>query len=831
MTVLPTWHDKIGDPRLHYIPAMIEIVWKAAGLFTLLSLFVVGSLSEATAQDGVDFRRDIQPLLASRCYKCHGPSTAEGGLRLDDRAAALKPAESGKHAVVPSKPQESELLKRITASDESERMPPDGKPLTAQQISLLRDWITQGAEFRNHWAFEPVTHPQPPKVKQQAWVQNPIDAFVLQGLEHAGLKPAPPADRVALIRRVTFDLTGLPPTPAEVDDFVKASATNAQSAIEQLVDRLLDSPRYGERWARHWLDLVRYADTNSFERDGVKPNAWKYRDYVIRSFNDDKPYDRFIQEQLAGDEFAEPTIDTLTATGFYRLGLWDDEPADRKLARYDELDDILSTTSQVFLGLTLGCARCHEHKIDPIPQHDYYSMLAFIHEVPSYGTRSTQGMASQSDVSPPEIVAQHIQKEERKRRIEKELRDIERAGIVKMSSEDQRKSEGGGRRKLLEEKLRDYIEPEQWEQYGKLQAELKQIEKLQLPPRETVLSVAYEAKQAPETFIWQRGNPHVPGAKVEPAFLTVLGGEKPTIAPLSSSAKTTGRRSALANWIASDKNPLTARVMVNRVWQFHFGRGLVRSSSNFGYASTPPTHPELLDWLATEFMRGGWKLKELHKQIVLSNTYRMSSQANETALAKDPTNDRLWRFDMRRLSAEEMRDAMLAVTGQLNLTMYGPGVRPEISAEVLAGQSNPGSGWAVSPKAEQTRRSIYVHVKRSLILPLLADFDFCDTDTSCAVRFSTTQPTQALGMINGKFAHDQAAALAERLRREAGPDVDKQVALALRLAVGRPTTAADIEHGRQLTATLRERHKLSPEAALKYYCLTVLNLNEFAYLD
>ncbi|MBL8830608.1 MAG: PSD1 domain-containing protein [Planctomycetaceae bacterium] len=825
---------------------MIEIVQRIVAVCGLVSLVLLSRLPVATAQDGIDFRRDIQPLLASRCYKCHGPSTAEGGLRLDDRTAALKPADSGKHAVVPSKPQESELLKRTSASDESERMPPDGKPLTAAQIALLRDWIAQGAEFRNHWAFEPVTRPTPPTVKQQTWVKNPIDAFVLHGLEHAGLQPAPPADPVTLIRRITFDLTGLPPTPAEVDEWQEKLKAESRKLGDQvsshdsaafsdqlsaLVDKLLDSPRYGERWARHWLDLVRYADTNSFERDGVKPNAWKYRDYVIRSFNDDKPYDRFIKEQLAGDEFPQPTIDALTATGYYRLGLWDDEPADRKLARYDELDDILSTTSQVFLGLTLGCARCHEHKIDPIPQRDYYSMLAFIHEVPSYGTRSTQGMASQSDVSPPEIVAQHIQKEERKRRVEKELRDIERAGIVKMSSEDQRKSEGGGRRKLLEEKLRDYLDAEQWKQYGELQAELKQIEQLQLPPRETVLAVAYEAKQAPETFIWQRGNPHVPGAKVEPAFLTVLGGETPRIAPSSAAAKTTGRRTALANWLASDKNPLTARVMVNRVWQFHFGRGLVRSSSNFGYASTPPTHPELLDWLASEFMRNGWKLKDLHKLIVLSNTYRMSSHANATALAKDPTNDRLWRFDMRRLSAEEMRDAMLAVTGQLNLAMFGPGVRPEISAEVLAGQSNPGSGWAVSPKAEQNRRSIYVHVKRSLILPLLADFDFCDTDTSCAVRFSTTQPTQALGMINGKFAHDQATAFADRLRREAGADVEKQVTLALRLALGRPTTPADIDHGKQLIAALRERHKLSADQALKYYCLTVLNLNEFAYLD
>jgi hypothetical protein len=318
---------------------------------------------------------------------------------------------------------------------------------------------------------------------------------------------------------------------------------------------------------------------------------------------------------------------------------------------------------------------------------------------------------------------------------------------------------------------------------------------------------------------------------VEPAFLSALGGGKPQIPTRVPEAKSSGRRTALADWIASPANTLTARVMVNRVWQHHFGRGIVRSTSNFGSLGDPPTHPELLDWLAAEFVERGWRLKPLHRLILTSNAYRMSSAADPDGLAKDPGNDLFWRFDMRRLGAEELRDSILAVTGQLNLKMYGPGVYPEISAEVLATQSQPGSGWGKSPPEEQNRRSVYVHVKRSLILPILSEFDFCDTDSSCAVRFATTQPTQALGMLNGEFAGAQAQALAERLRREAGGDREAQVRRALRLALGRPADAKSVERGVRLIESLVSRGGLSEEASLKLFCLTVLNLNEFAYLD
>ena len=827
---LPARMQNLADRRRARISCRHCIRRARSALRLTLLVVIAGFCQNLRAAEPIDFNRDVQPLLAQRCYRCHGPDKAEGGLKLNDRDRALAELDSGQRAIVPGKPEESELLRRVASTDEASRMPPEGKPLKAEEIELLSRWIAAGAAWKNHWAFEPVQKPQPPEVANRAWVQNPIDAFILKRLEDAQLSPAAPAEPVALVRRVYYDLTGLPPTPEEVDAF---AADPSPAAYERLVERLLDSPRYGERWARHWLDLVRYADTNSFERDGVKPNAWKYRDYVIRAFNDDKPYDRFVREQLAGDELEPVSTETLTATGYYRLGLWDDEPADPLQARYDELDDIVATTGQTFLGLTVNCARCHDHKLDPIPQSDYYSLLSFFHEVDTYGHRGQVDLPSLMDVSPPEISARHRELAERKRDVRKQMEDFERRGIVKMSAEDQRKTEGPEREQVLNEKLEANLGADEWREYVELKSKRGELDAVQLPPRELVLGVGRCLPEPPPTFVLLRGNPHVQGVQVEPAFLSAIGGGKPQLSPRASDAnqKSSGRRSALAEWIASPANPLTARVMVNRVWQHHFGRGIVRSTSNFGSLGDPPTHPELLDWLASEFVEGGWRLKSLHRLIVTSNAYRMSSAAHAEALAKDPINDLFWRFDMRRLGAEELRDSMLAVTGQLNSKMYGPGVYPEISAEVLATQSQPGSGWGNSPPEEQNRRSIYVHVKRSLILPILSEFDFCDTDGSCAVRFATTQPTQALALLNGAFAGAQAQALAERLKRESGDDREAQVRRALRLALGRPADAKSVERGLRLMESLVKEQGLSADAALKLYCLMVLNLNEFAYLD
>jgi mono/diheme cytochrome c family protein len=784
--------------------------------------------SISNRQPAIDFGRDIQPILAKRCFHCHGPDKAEAGLRLNGREGATALLDAGTRAIVPGEPDESELLLRVASDDESTRMPPEGKPLSASEIDRLRRWIAEGGEYEQHWAFRPLSHPTPPPVRDADWVTNPIDAFILARLQQNGLSPARRAGKVALLRRLSYDLTGLPPSPEAVDAFV---ADASADAYEKVVDRLLASPRYGERWARHWLDVVRFAETNSFERDGVKPNAWRYRDYVIRSLNDDKPYDQFTCEQLAGDELPEVTTDSIIATGYYRLGLWDDEPADPLQARYDELDDIVATTAQVFLGLTINCARCHDHKIDPIPQTDYYRLLAFFHDIQSYGVRSDQRSFNQTDISSPEIAAAHQKLDAEKRAVESRLTEIEQRGIVKMSAEDQRKSEGRERAKLLREKLKEYLDEADWQTYSQLQAEMGRLNATKLSPRESALSLAKCLVTPPPMHVLLRGNAHVPGAQVQPGFPTIFGQADPAIPTPLPEAKSSGRRSVLARWIASPDNLLTARVMVNRVWQHHFGRGIVRSTNNFGYLGDQPTHPELLDWLAQTFVEGGWRLKPLHKLIVMSSAYRMSSVANDEALAKDPINNLFWRFDMRRLSAEEIRDSIHAVTGQLNLKMYGPGVYPEISAEVLAGQSRPGEGWGTSSPEEQARRSVYIHVKRSLVTPLLADFDFPDTDSSCAARFATTQPAQALGMLNGDFLNRQAAAFAARLRREAGDDAPAQIKHALRLALSRPGDERNIERGLKFIESLIANHGITREKALDYYCLMVLNLNEFVYLD
>jgi hypothetical protein len=733
-----------GTYAMQRLPKPIHGRWLSLGV---TALGVLVSARSVAQQPAVDFARDVQPLLAKNCYACHGASKAEGGLRFTSRDAALAVTDSGLRAIVPGQPEHSELLRRIASSDESLRMPPEGSPLTERQVDQLRRWVVDGAQWQAHWAFQPVASQTPPAVADAAWGRNPIDAFVLQRLEQNGLRPAPPASKVALLRRAYYDLIGLPPKPEEVDAFL---ADKSPQAFEQVLDRLLQSPQYGERWARHWLDLVRFAETNSYERDSVKPHAWRYRDYVIQSLNDDKPYDQFLREQLAGDELPAPAADAVIATGFYRLGIWDDEPADRQLALFDALDDIVTATGQVFLGLTVNCSRCHDHKIDPITQQDYYSLLAFFHNI--------SPMANSGP-------------------------NVERKVTLANGQEA------------------------------------------------TVLCVSERGPKAPETFVLARGNPASRGQRVELAFPSILDPPRPLIAEAPAGAASSGRRLVLANWLAAPDNRLTARVMVNRIWQHHFGRGIVRSPNNFGLGGIPPTHPELLDWLAAEFIRNGWRLKAMHRLVMLSNTYQMSAQADEDALARDAENDWFSRFDIRRLSAEEIRDSIQAVSGRLNGKMFGPGVYPEISPEVLAGQSRPGSGWGQSPPDEQARRSIYIHVKRSLLTPLLTTFDLADPDSSCEARFVTTQPAQALAMLNGQFLNDQAAAWAERLRREAGDQPASQVRLALRLALCREPDGASVRHGLQLLSALQEKHGVSGDKALDYYCLLVFNLNEFLYVD
>ncbi|WP_182871124.1 DUF1553 domain-containing protein [Rhodopirellula sp. JC639] len=808
-----------------------ESVLKLSLMIAVALTCLSGSMVHA-ATTKIDFQKQIQPILAKKCYACHGPDEAESGLEFTSRDAALAETESGSFAIVPGDVEASLLIERITTEDEFERMPPEGDPVTEDEAALLREWIAAGAEWEKHWAFEPLTDPTPPEVASADWQSNPIDAFIYDSLSKANLTPNGPAGKRELIRRVYYDLTGLPPTKAEVDAFV---ADESPQAFHRVTEQLLDSPHYGERWGRHWLDLVRFAETNSFERDGPKDNAWKFRDYVIRSFNEDKPYDQFIREQLAGDELDQVTKETLTATGYYRLGIWDDEPADELQARFDGLDDIILTTGQVFLGLTMNCARCHDHKIDPIPQKDYYSMLSFFEDVTPYARRGDLNTFSQIDVSSDQLRARYAANDQQRRSIEQQMQEIEQIGIAKMSAPDQRATEGAkrDRNRVLKEKLQANLTDQQWDRYQELKEQLKaNAEQLKaLPQRERVMGLATYRKIDEPTYVLYRGSPHSPSDEVSPAFPTLFEDAPPALPDTESTTdRSAGRRRILADWIASEDNRLTARVIVNRIWQFHFGRGIVRSSNNFGQLGTPPTHPELLDYLANRFIQDGWSVKSMHRLILSSRAYQMSSQGNETSLAADPDNELFWRFDPRRLSAEEIRDSMLAANGSLNTAVYGPSVYPTLSPEVLAGQSKPGSGWGKSSQSEQNRRSVYIYVKRSLLTPMLSAFDFPDPDQTCEARFMTLQPAQALSLLNGDFAAQQAAKLADSVEASA-IDNRELVRRVVQAVLARDATDAEIADGDELITRLQTQHGLDAERAKTLYCLSVMNWNEFLFID
>ncbi len=771
-------------------------------------------------------------MLAARCFACHGPDQAESGLALHQQASAHQEADSSAVAIVAGQPGESELLRRIASDDPSERMPPEGEPLSPEEVEILRQWVIEGGAYEKHWAFVPPKRQEPPQVARGDWVANPIDAFVLARLEQNGLQPSPPTERRVLARRVYYDITGLPPTIEELDDFLN---DDRPDAYEQLVDKLLASPRYGEKWARHWLDVVRYAESNSFERDATKPYVWKYRDYVIRSLNDDKPYDQFVREQLAGDELDEVTTEGITATGFYRLGTWDDEPADPLQARYDDLDNILSTTGQAFLGLTVGCARCHDHKIDPMPQSDYYSLLAFFGDVTSYALPHNRDTRVHSlwDRSAPEHARTRADLEARQNELRGVARRLEKKAIIQMPAPDQRRAETDQREELLREKIDEYLTADEYQQYTGIRVQLDEaaLQLKELPPANWVLSLAVCDPRPNPTRIMTRGNPHIPGDTVEPRFPELFGSVKPTISEPAPGARSAGRRRVLADWIASSENMLTGRVVANRVWQHHFGRGIVRSSSNFGLLGTPPTHPELLDWLQFYLIDNEWRLKSLHRLMLLSNTYQMSSQAAPEALAADPANDLFWRFDMRRLTAEEVRDSVLYVSGELNEKLFGPSIYPKLSAEVLATQSQPGKNWSTSARHDASRRSIYIHIKRSLVVPELAVFDFPETDRSCEARFNTTQAAQALNLLHGDFMQKQASYFAERVKREAGNQLDRQIEHALRLAMQREPDDQTVDDALALVDQYRSEHGLSEHQALTQCSLMLLNLNEFVFLD
>jgi Protein of unknown function (DUF1549)/Protein of unknown function (DUF1553) len=611
---------------------------------------------------------------------------------------------------------------------------------------------------RDHWAYRPVTRPKVPAVKNAGWTANPIDCFILARLESEGWKPNPPAEPRQLLRRACLDVVGLPPSLAKQERFL---ADRSSDAWNRLVDRLLADPGYGERWGRHWLDLVRYAETNGYERDAAKPEVWRYRDWVIDSLNADKPYDCFVLEQIAGDELPDANSETIIATGFNRLGPWDDEPADPEQDRFDQLDDIVRTTSQTFLGLTLGCARCHNHKFDALTMHDYYRMIAVF-----------------SPLKRPQ----------------------------------------NGRSELVQPAA---CRPQQ----AKTRV-----------PRGYFL---YESSpKPPVTHLLLRGRASAPGPEVEGGVPAVLVSGQPVFE--RPDRRTTRRRISFARWLVDERNPLTARVIVNRVWQHHFGQGIVRTPSDFGVMGSPPTHPQLLDWLADWFLHDAHgSLKRLHRLILTSSTYRMSKQVRPEYAAKDPENERFSRFPYQRLEVEAIRDSMLSASGQLRRVLHGPSVHLAIPQQALAGSSDPATIWPAFHEREAGRRTVYAFVKRSLVVPMLEVLDLCDTTRSSEKRATTSVPTQALTLLNGDETNRQARHLAERLRRDVGDEPSRQIERAMQLTLGRRPTA---EESREFQAYLiHEAEAIAAEGpvsadrarseSLVRLCRALFNLNEFVYPD
>ncbi|HEY7314226.1 MAG TPA: DUF1549 and DUF1553 domain-containing protein [Gemmataceae bacterium] len=627
-----------------------------------------------------------------------------------------------------------------------------------------------------HWSFQKRGRPVVPVFRHAAWARNSVDAFILARLEREGLRPAPEADRRTLIRRLYFDLTGLPPTPEEVAAFV---ASKNPLAYEKLVDRLLASPHYGARWGRHWLDVVRFAETEGFEYDRHRPGAWRYRDYVIRSFNDDKPFDQFVREQLAGDEIAPGQADSEIAVGFYRLGPIRRNAGNAKVAfsRNEVLTEMTDSIGAVFLGLTVGCARCHDHKFDDFSQTDYYRLQAFLAQTQEHDIVLVDAKTK-------------ADWETRTGKIQEEIKHIKQA-----------------------------LETADGEERVRMRARLDQMQRRLPPPLPTMSSVHDVPAERTAIHVLKRGDADRKGKpvgmRVPSALLTKETPELPS--------QTKNPRTILADWINEPDNPLTARVFVNRVWQYHFGRGLVATPNDFGVNGSAPSHPELLDFLANQFIADGRRLKPLHRLIVLSSTYRQASRSPEAALgrSKDPDNRLLWHGPRRRLDAEEVRDAMLAMSGRLNLKACGPSVVLPVERDLVNLLYDP-KQWTVTADAgEHDRRSVYLLAKRNLRLPFMEVFDQPDAATSCPRRAASTHALQALELLNGSTSHRLADAFAQRLSEEAGNDRALQVERAYLLAAGRFPTPRE----KELALRFLEKQPL------REFALAMFNLNVFLYVD
>ena len=915
--------------------------------------FLFALLSTSALAAPVDFIHEVRPIFEKHCYECHGETKHKGGLRLDVKAAAMKGGDNHGPNIIPGKAVESSLIHLVTSSDDDEVMPPKGDRLPAEQIATLTRWINEGATWpdgvdavklkdtRNHWSFKPLkvasALAESLRLKPQSLS---IGTFVDAKLAEKGLHRSPPADRVSWLRRVTFDLTGLPPTPEQAQAFTKDTRGDA---FERVVDALLSSPRYGERWAQHWLDVVRYADTHGFEVNTERPHAWPYRDYVIRAFNADLPYDEFIRQQIAGDALGvdEATGFLVTASVLLPGQIGKDAPSIR-LARQDSLDEMVVNIGQTFLGLSIGCARCHDHKFDPISAKDYYAMQAFVAGV-EYGDRELKtpealakkkeaAEARERDVKIVERLTQlsPVAAPGRKDGVQRptvrattnidritpvrtkrvrftiretnslepcidELEAFNSAGVnvalkasLKTSGDKISRNRhepqfihdgryGNERSWMSSERGKGWVELEftreeeitrvvwsrdrlgkfedrvaldysievavadQWQVVadasdrashlvglgagpefifkGLPEDQAKEVRSL-LNERGALATKIKAGEQGQLAFagtfrepdmihVLNRGDPEQPQEPVAPAVLSALGDLK-----MTNETPEQQRRMALAKWIASPQNPLTARVMVNRIWQGHFGTGLVQTPSDFGNNGTKPTHPQLLDWLAGELIRSGWSVKHMHRLIVLSEAYKQSSAANSRAAESDADARFLWRFPSRRLEAEVVRDSMLAVSGQLNLTMYGRGFDLFDKRGGLSG-FNPIEKFT----PENQRRMIYAHKVRREPEAVFGAFDCPDAGQSTATRRTSTTPIQALNLFNSRFTLAQSEAFAARVKKEAGDDAANQIRRAYLLALNREPTADELGD----TLPFIQQHGLA------VLCRALFNSNEFLF--
>ena len=807
-------------------------------------LFVVCCVVEAPAAEPVQYNRDVLPILAEHCFACHGfdKGNRKAGLRLDSAAGATAKVASGVQAIVPGQPEASELVLRITSTDANEIMPPPatGKKLTAAQQDVVKRWIAEGAKYDRHWAFIPPVAVEPPTVEGSSLA---IDRFVRAKLAAEQVAPSPPADRATLIRRVSLDLTGLPPTALEVDAFLNDSRPDA---YERVVDRLLASEHFGERWARWWLDLAHYADSDGYLQDFLRPTAWRYRQWVVDALNRDLPFDRFTIEQLAGDVLPEATVSQKIATGFLRNTLSNREGgADIEEYRVRQVVDRATTVGVTWMGLTVGCAECHDHKFDAISQREFYQFYAFFNnadevniDAPLPGEDEPHRVAlAIHDQKRAELLAPVLQPlNELQRAWEEKLlfteahpgadhkwdRALEVLGLVWGQGQGEGQLEGlnivktpvDKRTPQERDRLQDYflrngapIDPAKFQEWklgelpGKLDALAKAVPAVSRAPTMTV------SRRFRTSRLHTRGDFRQPADEVQPDTPAAL----PAMPAFAEGSGVGAERLALARWLVSREHPLTARVTVNRLWQELFGRGLVPTSENFGVRGDRPSHPELLDWLAVNLMDQGWSIKSILRQMVISQTYRQSSGARPELASRDPQNAWLARQNRIRLSAELVRDGALAASGLLSRTVGGPSVRPPQPDSVS--KEGFDNTWEASRGADRYRRGLYTFIQRTSPFAQFITFDLPDSSRTCTRRERSNTPLQALNLLNDPMFIEAARALAQRVCREERGDTLRRLAHACLLTLSRFPTAEESQRLLAYWAQQRDLFKSDPQAA------------------